>query len=244
MLAAQDVIYDKGWKRFASPGICSHRGRPLGRVRGYASPNIVALGSARLSAQALFLCRISVEGGSIVAGFEVLLLNSDFEPLNVCNLRRAMALILLGKAEVIHEDGQSVLTSSGYLQAPSIVKMRYHVRRPLPQLRLSRHSVLARDQYTCQYCGSKGKDLTIDHVIPRWMGGPQSWDNLVACCRKCNLKKGDKTPQQARMKIAKNPRRPHFIPYISLPAYLKARAREDWAIYLPVFPAFALEGHS
>lgn len=179
-----------------------------------------------------------------MASFEVLLLNSDFEPLNVCNIRRAMSLILLGKADVIHEDGQLILTSRGHLQAPSIVKMRYHVRRPLPQLRLSRHSVLARDKYTCQYCGAKGKELTIDHVIPRWMGGPQSWDNLVACCRKCNLKKGDKTPQQAHMKIANKPRRPHFIPYISLPAYLKARSKEDWAMYLPVFPAFATEGRS
>lgn len=174
----------------------------------------------------------------------VLLLNSDYEPLNVCNLRRAMALILLGKADVVENDEQTLHTTRGHLPAPSIVKMRYHVRRPLPQLRLSRHSVLARDRYTCQYCGVVGKDLTIDHVIPRWMGGPQSWDNLVACCRRCNLKKGDKTPAQARMHLARAPRRPHFIPYISLPDYLKARSRETWSDYLPVFDAFAPEGHS
>ena len=170
---------------------------------------------------------------------EVLLLNADFEPLNVCNVRRAMALILLGKAEVLDYREELLGTSRGDLPAPSIVKMRYHVRRPLPQLRLSRHSILARDSYTCQYCGAKGKDLTIDHVIPRWMGGPQSWDNLVACCRKCNLKKADKTPAQAKMKLRVQPRRPHFIPYISLPAYLKAQEREDWQFYLPVFEAFA-----
>ncbi len=179
-----------------------------------------------------------------MAVFEVLLLNSDFEPLNVCNVRRAMALILLGKAEVIHHHELFINTSRGHLPAPSIVKMRYHVRRPLPQLRLSRHSVLARDSYLCQYCGLRAKDLTIDHVIPRWMGGPHTWDNLVACCRKCNLKKGDKTPQQARMKLAKSPRRPHFIPYISLPAYLKARGREDWQMYLPVFDAFSHEARA
>ena len=170
---------------------------------------------------------------------EVLLLNADFEPLNVCNIRRAMALILLGKAEVLDYREELLGTSRGDLLAPSIVKMRYHVRRPLPQLRLSRHSVLARDSYTCQYCGSKGKDLTIDHVSPRWMGGPQSWDNLVACCRKCNLKKADKTPAQAKMKLRAQPRRPHFIPYISLPAYLKARDRDEWQFYLPVFDAIA-----
>jgi 5-methylcytosine-specific restriction endonuclease McrA len=170
---------------------------------------------------------------------EVLLLNSDFEPLNVCNIRRAMALVLLGKADVLEEAEALVRTSGGGFQAPSIVKMRYHVRRPLPQLRLCRHSILARDNYTCQYCGVRGKDLTLDHVIPRWMGGPQAWDNLVACCRRCNLKKGDKTPQQARMKLKTTPRRPHFIPYISLPAYLKAQNREEWAFYLPVFEAFS-----
>jgi 5-methylcytosine-specific restriction endonuclease McrA len=174
-----------------------------------------------------------------MAAHEVLLLNSDFEPLNVCNVRRAMALILLGKAEILSQNGHSIGTVRGSVPAPSIVKMRYHVRRPLPQLRLSRHSVLARDGYTCQYCGTKGRDLTIDHVVPRWMGGPHTWDNLVACCRKCNLKKGDKTPQQARMKLMTNPRRPHFIPYISLPAYLKAKGREEWQLYLPVFEAFA-----
>ncbi|MBS1705071.1 MAG: HNH endonuclease [Armatimonadetes bacterium] len=177
--------------------------------------------------------------------YEVLLLNSDFEPLNVCNIRRAMALIMLGKADVIQHHDRCLRTGSAELQAPSIVKMRYHVRRPLPQLRLSRHSVLARDHFTCQYCGVRGKDLTIDHVIPRWMGGPQTWDNLVACCRKCNLKKGDKTPQQAKMKLKKPPRRPHFIPYISLPSYLKAQQHEDWQFFLPVFEAFAVpEGHS
>lgn len=155
-----------------------------------------------------------------------------------------MALILLGKAEVLEASTRNIGTARGAMNAPSIVKMRYHVRRPLPQLRLSRHSVLARDAYTCQYCGIRGKDLTIDHVIPRWMGGPQSWDNLVACCRKCNLKKGDKTPTQAKMKLKTNPRRPHFIPYISLPAYLKAVAREEWLFYLPIFEGFMKEGHA
>jgi len=166
---------------------------------------------------------------------EVLLLNSDFEPLNVTNLRRAMALIVLGKADVLHEHEEKVITTSGPLPAPSIVKLRYHVKRPLPQLRLSRHGVLARDAYTCQYCGTKGKDLTIDHVIPRWKGGGHTWENLVACCRRCNLKKGDRTPPQARMQLLRQPFRPKFIPYISLPAYVKARSRQEWAYYLPVF---------
>lgn len=174
---------------------------------------------------------------------EVLVLNSNYEPLNVCNMRRAISLLLLGKAEVIMDRESPLQTVRGDVPAPSVLKMRYQVRRPMPQLRLSRHSVLARDNYTCQYCGVRGRELTIDHVIPRWAGGPHTWDNLVACCRKCNLKKGDKTPQQAHMKLAKKPKRPHFIPYLSLPTYLKAQNREDWRMYLPIFDEFGFESN-
>lgn len=171
----------------------------------------------------------------------MLVLNSNYEPLNVCNMRRAIALILLGKAETIMDRDAPLITGSGDLTAPSVLKMRYMVKRPMPQLRLSRHSVLARDSYTCQYCGSKGKELTIDHVIPKWAGGPHSWDNLVACCRRCNLKKGDKTPNQAQMKLARRPKRPHFIPYLSLPLYLKAQSKDEWRLYLPYFEEFAID---
>lgn len=176
-----------------------------------------------------------------MASHEVLVLNCNYEPLNVCNMRRAFALLLLGKAEIIQQRDVPVYTTRGELTAPSVLKMRYVVRRPMPQLRLSRHSVLARDNYTCQYCGSRGKELTIDHVVPRWVGGENTWDNMVACCRRCNLKKADKTPQQASMKLIRKPKRPHFIPYLSLPLYLKAQGRDDWRMYLPIFEEFALE---
>lgn len=173
-----------------------------------------------------------------MASHEVLVLNSNYEPLNVCAMRRAISLLLLGKAEVLVDRDRPLPTSNGPQTAPSVLKMRYQVRRPMPQLRLSRHSVLARDNYTCQYCGCKGKDLTIDHVTPRWAGGQNTWDNLVACCRRCNLKKADKTPQQAHMKLARKPKRPHFIPYLSLPSYLRAQGREEWREYLPQFEEF------
>ena len=174
---------------------------------------------------------------------EVLVLNNNYEPLNVCNMRRAMTLLLLGKAEVLLDREAPIQTVKGGVTAPSVVKMRYLVRRPMPQLRLSRHSILARDNYTCQYCGVRNKELTIDHVLPRWSGGPHTWDNLVACCRRCNLKKADKTPQQAHMKLARPPKRPHFVPYLSLPLYLKAQNRDDWQMFLPFFSEFAVEAH-
>lgn len=166
-------------------------------------------------------------------------MNSNYEPLNVCNIRRAMSLLVLGKAEVLHDRDLPLQTVRGGVRAPSVLKMRYQVRRPMPELRLSRHSILARDNFTCQYCGAKSRELTIDHVVPRWVGGPQAWDNLVACCRRCNLKKGDKTPAQANMKLARKPKRPHFVPYLSLPNYLRAQGRDDWRMYLPVFEEFA-----
>ncbi len=174
-------------------------------------------------------------------GRDVLLLNHNYEPLNVCNLRRAITLLLLGKADVLHHREEPLYTAGGSLDAPSVMKMKYPVRRPMPELRLSRHSVLARDGYVCQYCGVRGRELTIDHVVPRWVGGPHSWDNLVACCRRCNLKKGDRTPQQAHMRLLKRPKRPHFVPYLSLPVYLRARGNQDWHIYLPIFDEFHLE---
>lgn len=167
---------------------------------------------------------------------DVLVLNSNYEPLNVCHVRRAISLMMLGKADVLVHRAEPIVTAKGDVESPAVVKMRYQVRRPMPQLRLSRHAVLARDNYTCQYCACKGKDMTIDHVVPRWAGGPHTWDNLVACCRKCNLKKADKTPQQANMKLARKPKRPHFIPYLSLPQYLKAKGREEWRDFLPFFP--------
>lgn len=169
---------------------------------------------------------------------DVLLLNANYEPLNVCHVRRAVTLVLLGKADVLEDSDTPIVTGRGRLSVPSVVRMRYQVKRPMPSLRLSRHSILARDNHMCQYCGSK-KELTIDHVVPRWCGGPHTWDNLVACCRKCNLKKGDKTPQQANMRLMTRPRRPHYVPYLSLPKYIKAMQRSDWHFYLPVFDEFA-----
>lgn len=194
---------------------------------------------------------------------EVLVLNSDYEPLNVCNLRRAIVLVYLGKADILHArdeelamaaatgefaDGDvpaHLVTSAArtalasaegeMIAAPSVVKLRHHVKRPLPELKLSRRSVFARDNFTCQYCGSQGKDLTIDHVVPKRHGGGMTWENLVACCRRCNTKKGDKTPEKAGMKLMRHPRRPRYTPYISLNKYVAGTKHAIWRDYLPIF---------
>ena len=167
---------------------------------------------------------------------EVLVLNGDYEPLNVCSLRRAIALIHLGKAEVLHHSDRTLRTYGGDVPTPSVLKLRHQVRRPVPQLKLSRRSVFARDDYQCQYCGVTGRDLTIDHVIPKRLGGPATWENLVTCCRKCNAKKGDKPLHQTSMRLRKEPKRPRFVPYISLAKWVAGQKNEVWRVYLPVMP--------
>ncbi len=167
---------------------------------------------------------------------EVLVLNSDYEPLNVCNVRRAIVLIYLGKADILHEnDDNTAHTCDDTFVLPSVVKLRGHVKRPLPELKLSRRTIFARDNYACQYCGITAKDLTIDHVIPKRAGGRASWENLVCCCRRCNMKKSDKLLPQVGMKLSRTPHRPKYIPYISLTKYIVGRKNEVWRNYLPIF---------
>lgn len=166
---------------------------------------------------------------------EVLVLNSDYEPLNVCNARRAIVLVYLGKAEILHAHEYEAITPEGCFTLPSVVKLRSHIRRPLPELKLSRRTIFARDNYTCQYCGVTAKDLTIDHVVPKRHGGPATWENLVCCCRKCNTRKSDKFLHQVGMKLYRPPRRPRYVPYISLTKYLTGRKNEIWKSYLPTF---------
>jgi 5-methylcytosine-specific restriction endonuclease McrA len=171
---------------------------------------------------------------------EVLVLNSDYEPLNVCNLRRAIVLLYLGKADILHAQDEFdlpvIVDPDGHeLPAPSVLRLRYHVKRPLPELKLSRRSIFARDNYTCQYCGVQSRDLTIDHIMPKRHGGGLQWENLVACCRRCNTRKGDKLLPHCGMKLARQPRRPRYVPYISLTKYINGTKNEVWRDYLPVF---------
>ncbi len=166
---------------------------------------------------------------------EVLVLNNDYEPLNVCNLRRAIVLIFLGKAEVLHTSDGAINMIDGAMDSPSVVKLRHHVKRPMPELRLSRRSIFARDNYACQYCGHQARELTIDHIVPKRLGGKSTWENLVCCCRKCNSRKGDKTLDKANMHLLSQPRRPRYVPFISLTKYLDGARNETWRTYLPVF---------
>ena len=172
---------------------------------------------------------------------EVLVLNSDYEPLNICNIRRAMSLVLLGKVDVLHQDSKMLHSVSMHFSAPSVVRLKSHIRRPHPQLKLSRRSVLARDSYTCQYCGYRGNDLTVDHVIPKRLGGPSSWENLVCCCKKCNSKKSDKSLAQFGHPLMRVPRKPKYVPFISLTKFINGSRNEVWRDYLPLHDSQIIE---
>ena len=136
---------------------------------------------------------------------KVLVLNASYEPLNICTWRRAVVLLMKGKAEQIEHNGKLIYTD---LPVPTVIRLRSYVKIPYKEISLSRRNLLHRDGYTCQYCGDRRHDLTIDHIVPRSKGGTDSWENVVAACLKCNVKKGDRTPKEANMALSTTPRRP------------------------------------
>lgn len=138
----------------------------------------------------------------------VLVLNANFEPINVCSSRRAIGLILSGKADLVLNGRGEIHTVSRTFPAPSIIRLERMIHRPRPHVRLTKREVLRRDNYTCQYCGQHRPYLTVDHIIPRRLGGDHSWMNLVAACPSCNHRKGGRTLDQAQMHLLRQPSEP------------------------------------
>ena len=137
----------------------------------------------------------------------VLVLNADYTPLNVTDTRRGFILVIKGKAEVLKQDTRKIVTTVGEFVRPLIIRLLNYVSFHSTPLRLNRKRVFKRDNHECVYCGSK-KHLTLDHVTPRYRGGKNSWTNLVTCCSPCNIKKGNKTPDEASMKLRAKPYEP------------------------------------
>jgi 5-methylcytosine-specific restriction endonuclease McrA len=162
----------------------------------------------------------------------VLVLNQNYEPLNVCNLPRAFRLVFGERAEVIEYDHQVIRTVRSAFQAPSVIRLQHMVRRPRPRVKLTRREIFARDRYTCQYCGRQSHDLTLDHLMPRHRGGGHTWDNLVAACKNCNHRKGGRTPEEARLKLMRDPFEPRNDIYSVFTPYLADQRNEAWRSYL------------
>ena len=160
----------------------------------------------------------------------VLVLNANYEPLNICTTRRAIGLMLTGKAEMILNGRGVIRTPSVSFPRPSIVRLSYMVHRPHDRVKLTKRELFRRDNYTCQYCGRRGSVLTIDHVIPRHRGGMHAWDNLVTACPACNRRKGGRTPHEAGMPLRTIPREPRpSAEYIY--GYM-LEANREWADYI------------
>jgi len=138
----------------------------------------------------------------------VLVLNANFEPLNVCNTRRAIGLMMTGKASLVLNGRGVIHTITQTFPRPSIIRLDKMVKRPRPRVKLTKREVLRRDEYTCQYCGNHTTHLTIDHVLPRRLGGQHEWNNLVAACPACNHRKGGRTIEQAQMRLLHFPSEP------------------------------------
>jgi 5-methylcytosine-specific restriction endonuclease McrA len=164
-------------------------------------------------------------------GGRVLVLNATYEPINVCTVRRATVLVLKQKAEVV-EHGDELLRSERLaMDRPVVIRLVTYVRIPrdVHRRKITRKAVLARDSWTCQYCGSSRPGLTVDHVIPRSRGGESVWENIVAACTTCNRKKGNRLPREARMHPRRSPRPPGPHVFIRIAA---PRVPSTWEQYL------------
>jgi 5-methylcytosine-specific restriction endonuclease McrA len=149
----------------------------------------------------------------------VLVLNATYEPLNIVSVRRATILLLKEKAEIVEAAEAYMRAEHISLPVPLVIRLVAFV--PVPRrlvLPVSRRTVLARDQFTCQYCGEQlGKSqLTIDHLLPRSRGGKTVWENVVVACGSCNRKKGDQTPDEANMVLRSRPTRPRYLALVLL----------------------------
>lgn len=147
---------------------------------------------------------------------KVLVLNADYTPLNVTSLRRGFVLVIKGKAEILEKGMEPIITTVGDFVRPIIIRLLNYVKYHTRPLKINRKRIYKRDDNQCVYCGSK-KHLTIDHVIPKSRGGDNTWKNLVTCCLSCNLKKGNKTPEEAGMKMKVKPYEPSIFSEIVNP---------------------------
>lgn len=145
----------------------------------------------------------------------VLMLNQNYEPLSVCTVRRAVCMQLLGKVDVVETcDGKRIHSVSRSIPVPSVVRLSWYVNVPYKRILLTRKNIIKRDRHTCQYCGDRKGPMTVDHILPRRLSGGDTWENMVCACDRCNNRKGDRSPEEAGMKLTHQPRRPNHITFI------------------------------
>ena len=178
--------------------------------------------------------------------------------IRVIGVRRAFSLLFRNQAEVIScdegiysnydfeswrqlselrqafeaNDHDWISTVNFDIAVPRIIRLLFYDRLPQGHVKFNRRNIYARDRNHCQYCGKKhpSSELSLDHIIPRSMGGKTTWDNIVCACTKCNVKKGGRTPQQARMKLITRPVKPKRNPVIHV--HLRHQRYHSWKQFL------------
>ncbi len=182
---------------------------------------------------------------------KVLVLNRSFLPIHVTTVKRAFCLVYLGVAKFVddqykmfdyeswadlrlNENDESIGLVGRTIKVPRVILLQVYDRIPKKQIRFSRFNVFSRDRNTCQYCNKTFArvDLNLDHVIPRSKGGLTTWENIVCSCVECNRKKGGRSPEQARMKLVRQPKKPHWTECLNLS--MKNRFYKEWKPFLNV----------
>ncbi len=160
----------------------------------------------------------------------VLVLNQSYEPLNICRARRAVVLLYQGKAEMLENGIGFIHSATDVFPLPSVIRLACMIKRPRRERKLTRYEVFNRDRYTCQYCGRETRQLTLDHVIPRYRGGQHTWENVVSACVPCNRRKAGRTPKEAGMRLIRPASHPQdgafFIPFHY------GQTKDEWQKYL------------
>lgn len=180
----------------------------------------------------------------------VLVLNRSFIPVNVTTVRRAFILVYLDLARIVDEQfrifdfkswselsveagDEAIGLVNRMIRVPKVILLTTYDRLPRRRIRFSRYNIFARDKNTCQYCGRRfpRSELTIDHVIPRSLGGTTCWENVVCCCIECNRKKGGRPPELAKMRLIAPPKKPNWTPYFGM-NLRNSLKKEEWAPFL------------
>lgn len=159
---------------------------------------------------------------------QVLVLNSDYTPISITDLIRGFNLVFKGKAEIVEEiEENPIITDKKIYPRPSVIRLLKYIIIPFKKLSPSRDNIFKRDGFMCLYCPSK-RDLTIDHIIPKSRGGGNTWENLGTCCTRCNCLKGDRTPEEAKMKLRQVPFKPGYTYFMKN----FAKVHKNWISYL------------
>ncbi|NDC34751.1 MAG: HNH endonuclease [Synechococcaceae bacterium WB9_2_112] len=161
---------------------------------------------------------------------QVLVLNASYEPLNITTWRRAMVMVLKGKAEGLEHDPTRTIRDD--LLLPTVIRLRQFVRVPYRPLPLTRRNLFQRDGHRCQYCGTAKEPLSIDHVVPRSRGGRDTWDNVTTACLPCNVRKGCRTPREAGMPLRREPHRPLSTLSFEATRQMRGGRNGEWAKYV------------